>query len=73
MLMICALGQVHLQNEMIKLDVSQGFCNAVCNHLISLNIWEFDFLETPFVMDIVVLDINMFNFEVEAWIVGQSY
>ncbi len=44
LLMIGTLGHVHLLDESIELDVSQGLCKTVCNHLVSLDIREFDSL-----------------------------
>ena len=44
MLMIDALSHVHLLDESMKLDVSQGLFKAVCNHLVGRGIREFDAL-----------------------------
>ena len=43
-LMIGALGHVHLLDKSMELDVSQGLCKAVCDHLVSRDIREFDSL-----------------------------
>ncbi len=71
--MIGALGHVHLFDESMKLDVSQGLCKAVCNYLVGWDIREFDSLWGHLITDVVVLDIDMFGPGVEDWVVGQSY
>ncbi len=38
LLIIGALGHVHLLDESMELDVSQGLCKAVCNHLVNWDI-----------------------------------
>lgn len=32
------LGHPHLLDESVELDVSYGFCKAVCNHLVSRDV-----------------------------------
>ena len=44
LLVIDALGHVHLLDESMELDVGQGLCKAVCNHLVGGDIRELDSL-----------------------------
>ncbi len=44
LLMIGALGHDYLLDESMELDVSQGLCKAVCNHLVGWDIRELDSL-----------------------------
>lgn len=60
-LMISALGlgHIHLLNEAIELDASQGLRKAVCNHLVGRDVRELDSLRGHLITDVVVLDIDM--------------
>lgn len=42
--MIGVLGHIYLFDELMELDVSQGLCKAVYNHLVGWDVREFDFL-----------------------------
>lgn len=43
-LMIGALGHIHLLEESMEFDVSQSLCKAVCNHLVGSNVRELNSL-----------------------------
>lgn len=59
--MIGVLGDIYLLDKLIEFDVSESFCKAFCNHLISWNKQEFDFFENYLVTNVVVLNINIFS------------
>lgn len=67
------LSHIHFFNETIKYNVNQGLCKTVYNHLIGQDVGEFDFLQSHFITDRMMLDIDMLGLWVENWVVVQHY
>ena len=59
------LGYFHLFNKTIERDIGQYLLKAIDNHFFSQNVKKFNFLYSQLIMNVVVLNINMFYFRVE--------
>lgn len=71
--MLIFLGHPHLFNEVVEFDISQCFCKAVGNHLISWNVGQLDSLCSHLIADVVVLNVSVFCLRVEDRVVGHCY
>lgn len=67
--LIFLLVYLYLINEVVELNICQGFCKIVDNHLISWNIRKLNSSYFYFITNIVVLNINILCLKMQDKIV----
>lgn len=67
------LDHSHLLYKSMKSDMHQGLGQAICNYLLDENVGEFNLFGSYFIIDVIMLNVNMFCLEVEDQIICKRY
>lgn len=65
------LSHLYLIYEVTKFDICQIFYQASSNHLVNWDIGEFDSSSSHHIVDIIMLNINIFCFGIEDEVISQ--
>ena len=64
------LSHPHLLYKFEKLDIDKRFYKLISNYMFSRDIQEFNSLWTYLILNVVVLNIDVFYFQIEDWIMS---